>query len=90
VLIDTQVSVDVSNSPSFEDQAVMDFFATSTTNLLQYGAKARVGHLVALSVVGTRRLADSGYIRAKIAQETLIKEGKLPTQSCTRLSSSSL
>jgi len=78
VLEGAQVIVDVSNSPSFEDKAVMDFFRTSTTNLLQYGAKARVGHLVALSVVGAERLADSGYLRAKIAQETIIRDGKLP------------
>ena len=78
VLEDAHVIVDVSNSPSFEDKAVMEFFTTSTTNLLQYGARAGVGHLVALSVVGTQRLVDSGYIRGKIAQETLIKEGKLP------------
>jgi uncharacterized protein YbjT (DUF2867 family) len=78
VLDDAQVIVDVSNSPSFDDRAVMDFFTTSTANLLQYGAEAGVGHLVALSVVGTQRLADSGYIRAKIAQEALIKEGDLP------------
>jgi uncharacterized protein YbjT (DUF2867 family) len=78
VLEGAQVVVDVSNSPSFEDNAVMDFFRTSTTNLLQYGAEARVGHLVALSVVGAERLADSGYLRAKIAQETVIRDGKLP------------
>lgn len=78
VLEGAQVIVDVSNSPSFEDKAVMDFFRTSTTNLLQYGAEARVGHLVALSVVGAERLADSGYLRAKIAQETIIRDGKLP------------
>lgn len=78
VLDDAQVIVDVSNSPSFEDKAVMDFFTTSTANLLQYGARAGVGHLVALSVVGTERIAGSGYMRAKIAQETLIKQGNLP------------
>jgi uncharacterized protein YbjT (DUF2867 family) len=78
VFEDAQVIVDVSNSPSFEDKAVMDFFTTSTANLLQYGSEAGVGHLVVLSVVGTQRLADSGYIRAKIAQEALIKEGELP------------
>jgi uncharacterized protein YbjT (DUF2867 family) len=78
VLTDARVIVDVSNSPSFEDKAVMDFFTTSTTNLLEYGAKAGVGHLVALSVVGARRLTDSGYLRAKIVQEKLIQEGKLP------------
>jgi uncharacterized protein YbjT (DUF2867 family) len=78
VLKDAEVIVDVSNSPSFEDKAVMGFFTTSTANLLQYGVRAGVGHLVALSVVGAQRLADSGYLRAKIAQEKLIQEGKLP------------
>lgn len=78
VLKDAEVIVDVSNSPSFEDKAVMSFFTTSTANLLQYGVRAGVGHLVALSVVGAQRLADSGYLRAKIAQEKLIQEGKLP------------
>jgi uncharacterized protein YbjT (DUF2867 family) len=78
VLKDAEVIVDVSNSPSFEDKAVMGFFTTSTANLLQNGVRAGVGHLVALSVVGAQRLADSGYLRAKIAQEKLIQEGKLP------------
>lgn len=68
------VVVDVSNSPSFADDAVLEFFRTSTTNLLEYSAKAGVGHYVALSVVGTDRLAESGYFRAKIAQEKLIRE----------------
>jgi uncharacterized protein YbjT (DUF2867 family) len=72
------VIVDVSNSPSFEDQAVMDFFTASTTNILQYGAKASVGHFVALSVVGTQKLSESSYFRAKIAQELLISNGPLP------------
>src|SRR6058998_2807871 len=67
------VVVDVSNSPSWEDAAVMKFFETSTRNLLTYEAAAGVGHHVALSVVGTDRLSESGYFRAKIAQETLIK-----------------
>lgn len=78
VLKDAQVVVDVSNSPSFEDAAVMNFFQTSTRNLLSYEAAARVGHHVALSIVGTERLPDSGYMRAKIAQEKLIKEGSIP------------
>lgn len=73
-----QVIVDVTNSPSWEDQAVLDFFTTSTKNLLKYGADAGVGHLVALSVVGTDRLSDSGFFRAKIAQEKLIRESNLP------------
>src|SRR4030095_7365162 len=66
------VVVDVSNSPSFEDKAVMEFFTTSTRNLLKYAAAAGVRHYVALSVVGTGRIPDSPYLRAKNAQETLI------------------
>ncbi|MGW3961573.1 SDR family oxidoreductase [Amycolatopsis sp. NPDC005003] len=73
-----QVVVDVSNSPSFADDAVLDFFRTSTGNLLAAGEKAGVGHHVALSVVGTERLAESGYFRAKIAQEKLIEESGRP------------
>lgn len=72
------VVVDVSNSPSFEDAAVLKFFETSTRNLLVTEAEAGVGHHVALSVVGTERLAESGYFRAKIAQEKLIKESSIP------------
>jgi len=72
------VVVDVSNSPSFEDTAVMAFFTTSTRNLLKYAAEAGVKHYVALSVVGTERLSESGYFRAKIAQETLIRESSIP------------
>ena len=78
VLKGAQVVVDVSNSPSFEDVAVMNFFQTSTRNLLSYEAAAGVGHHVALSIVGTERLPDSGYLRAKVAQEKLIKEGSIP------------
>jgi len=77
VLKDAKVIVDVSNSPSWEEQVVMDFFKASTTNLLKYGASAGVGHLVALSVVGTDRLTESPYFRAKLAQEKLIKESGL-------------
>jgi uncharacterized protein YbjT (DUF2867 family) len=72
------VVVDVSNSPSFEDAAVMKFFTTSTGNLLTYAKAAGVGHYVALSVVGTERITDSGYLRAKNAQEALIKAGGVP------------
>ena len=72
------VVVDVSNSPSWDDAAVLKFFETSTRNLLTYEAAARVGHHVALSVVGTERLAESGYFRAKIAQEKLIRESSIP------------
>jgi uncharacterized protein YbjT (DUF2867 family) len=72
------VLVDVSNSPSFENAAVMEFFTTSTRNLLEYGAAAGVTHYVALSVVGSERLLDSGYFRAKMAQEKLIRESSIP------------
>jgi uncharacterized protein YbjT (DUF2867 family) len=72
------VAVDVTNSPSWEDAAVLKFFETSTRNLLDYEAAARVGHHVALSVVGTERLLDSGFFRAKIAQENLIKASAIP------------
>src|SRR5881409_1454995 len=72
------VVVDVSNSPSWEDAAVLNFFATSTRNLLTYEAAAGVGHHVALSVVGTEGLAESGYFRAKIAQEKMIKNSAIP------------
>jgi uncharacterized protein YbjT (DUF2867 family) len=72
------VVVDVSNSPSWEDAAVLKFFETSTRNLLAYEAAAGVGHHVALSVVGTERLLESGYFRAKIAQENLIKGSSIP------------
>jgi hypothetical protein len=68
------VVVDGSNSPSFEDTAVLNFFRTSTTNLLEAEAAAGVRHHVALSVVGTDRLSESGYMRAKIAQEKLIEQ----------------
>jgi uncharacterized protein YbjT (DUF2867 family) len=72
------VVVDVSNSPSFEDAAVMDFFTTSTRNLLAAAAAAGVRHYVALSVVGTERLSESGYFRAKIAQEQMIRASEVP------------
>jgi uncharacterized protein YbjT (DUF2867 family) len=72
------VVVDVSNSPSWEDAAVLNFFQTSTRNLLAYGAAAGVKHHVALSVVGTDQLLESGYFRAKIVQEKLIKESSIP------------
>ena len=78
VLDGASVVVDVSNSPSFADEAVMEFFKTSTGNLLKYEADAGVVHHVALSVVGSDRLPDSGYLRAKVAQETLIKKSSIP------------
>jgi uncharacterized protein YbjT (DUF2867 family) len=77
-LTGTQVVVDVTNSPSFEDAAVLKFFETSTRNLLSAEAAAGVRHHVALSVVGADRLPDSGYLRAKIAQEKLIKAATVP------------
>jgi uncharacterized protein YbjT (DUF2867 family) len=73
-----QVVVDVSNSPSFEDAAVLKFFETSTTHLLAAEARAGVGHHVALSIVGADRLPNSGYLRAKVAQENLIKASPIP------------
>jgi uncharacterized protein YbjT (DUF2867 family) len=72
------VVTDVSNAPSFEDAAVLDFFQTSTRNILAAESAAGVGHHVALSVVGTERLAESGYFRAKIAQEKLIADSPIP------------
>jgi uncharacterized protein YbjT (DUF2867 family) len=78
VLKGASVVVDVSNSPSWEDAEVLKFFETSTRNLLTYEAAAGVGHHVALSVVGTDQLSESGYFRAKIAQEKLIKESSIP------------
>ncbi|GHD38982.1 LysR family transcriptional regulator [Streptomyces mirabilis] len=78
VLEGASVVVDVSNSPSFEDEAVMDFFRTSTANLLKAEAETGVKHHVALSVVGTERLQGSGYFRAKQAQEELIKASGMP------------
>jgi uncharacterized protein YbjT (DUF2867 family) len=77
VLKGASVVVDVSNSPSWEDAAVLKFFETSTRNLLTYESAAGVGHHVALSVVGTQQLSESGYFRAKIAQENLIKESSI-------------
>lgn len=73
-----RVVIDVANSPSFEDQAAMDFFRTAGGNLIAAEKAARVKHHVALSVVGTERLQASGYFRAKLAQETLIKSSPIP------------
>jgi uncharacterized protein YbjT (DUF2867 family) len=77
-LAGAQVVVDVSNSPSFEDAAVMKFFQTAGHNLLAAEATAGVRHHVALSVVGADRLPDSGYLRAKVAQENLIEASRIP------------
>ena len=77
-LTGAQVVVDVANSPSFEDKPVMEFFQTSGRNLLAAEEVAGVEHHIALSVVGTERLQASGYFRAKLAQETLIKASLVP------------
>jgi uncharacterized protein YbjT (DUF2867 family) len=73
-----KVVIDLANSPSFEDKAVMEFFQTAGRNLLKAGADAGVGHHVALSIVGVDRLPGSGYMRAKMAQEDLIKRSGIP------------
>lgn len=77
-LAGAQVVVDVSNSPSWEDKAVLEFFETSSRNLLAAEAAAGVGHHVALSVVGTERLLQGGFFRAKMAQEELIQASNIP------------
>jgi uncharacterized protein YbjT (DUF2867 family) len=77
-LAGAQVVVDVANAPSWEDQAVLEFFQKSSRNLLAAEEAAGVGHHVILSIVGTERLPDNGYFRAKVAQEELIKAGKIP------------
>ena len=78
VLKGGSVVVDASNSPSWDDAEVLKFFETSTRNLLTHEAAAKVEHHVALSVVGTDRLSESGYMRAKIVQEKLIRESSIP------------
>lgn len=77
-LAGAQVVVDVTNSPSFDDQAVREFFETSGRNIIAAEVKAGIKHHVALSVVGTERLQESGYFRGKMAQERLIKESPVP------------
>ena len=77
-LVGAQVVVDVTNSPSFEDKAVLDFFENSGRHIVAAEVKAGVTHHVALSVVGTDRLQESGYFRAKLAQERLIEESSIP------------
>lgn len=77
-LAGAQVVVDVANSPKFEDEAVKTFFETSGTNLLAAEARAGVKHHIALSIVGTDRVADSGYLRAKLLQENLIRKSGIP------------
>ncbi|MGH3477724.1 MAG: SDR family oxidoreductase, partial [Nocardioidaceae bacterium] len=77
-LTDADVVVDVSNSPSLEGEAALSFFKAATGNVLAAEANAGVKHHVALSVVGTDRMTESGYMRAKIAQEALITESTIP------------
>jgi uncharacterized protein YbjT (DUF2867 family) len=77
-LADADVLVDVTNSPSFETGPVMNFFTTSATNLVAVAKQAGVGHYVALSIVGADGLPDSGYMRAKVTQEKIIRESGLP------------
>jgi uncharacterized protein YbjT (DUF2867 family) len=77
-MVDTQVVIDLTNSPSFEDEAVLEFFETSGHNLLAAEAAAGVGHHVALSIVGVDRMPDSGYFRAKVCQEQLIQASGIP------------
>jgi uncharacterized protein YbjT (DUF2867 family) len=78
VLVGASVAIDVSNAPDWDDDAVMHFFQTSSRNLLAAEAAAGVGHHIALSVVGTDRLTESGYFRAKLAQEELIERSSIP------------
>lgn len=77
-LTGADVVVDVSNSPSFEEKAVLQFFESSTRNLIAAEQAAKVAHHVALSIVGTERIPGNGYFRAKVAQEALIKAGTVP------------
>jgi uncharacterized protein YbjT (DUF2867 family) len=77
-LAGAEVVVDVANAPAWDDAAVLDFFKTASDNLLSAEAAAGVGHHVTLSVVGADRLAESGYMRAKVAQEELVKAGPIP------------
>jgi uncharacterized protein YbjT (DUF2867 family) len=78
VLTGANVVVDVSNSPSFDDGPVMEFFTTSTTNLVAAAKAAGIGHYVAVSIVGCDELPESGYLRAKVAQEKLIENAEIP------------
>ncbi|SEH87279.1 Uncharacterized conserved protein YbjT, contains NAD(P)-binding and DUF2867 domains [Mycolicibacterium rutilum] len=77
-LAGAEVLIDVTNSPSFEDGPVMEFFTTSTTNLVRAAGEAGVRHYVALSIVGADGLPESGYMRAKVKQETIVRESGLP------------
>jgi len=89
VMAGADVVVDVANAPAWEDDAVLRFFTTSTRNLIAAERDARVGHHLALTIVGADRLPDSGYLRAKVAQEAEIEAGTSRTASCAPRSSSS-
>jgi uncharacterized protein YbjT (DUF2867 family) len=89
VMVGADVVVDVSNAPVWDDDAVMEFFTTSSRNLLAAERDAAVGHHVAVSIVGTDRLPDSGYLRAKVSRKPRSRLGRSPTQSCVLRSSSS-
>lgn len=78
VLEGASAVIDVANSPSLESEAAMEFFRTSTANLLEAEATARVRHHIGLSVVGSDRMSESGYMRAKVAQEELVKDARTP------------
>jgi uncharacterized protein YbjT (DUF2867 family) len=78
VLTDARVVVDVANSPSFDDDPVMEFFTTSTTNLLAAAKNTAAGHYVAVSIVGCDEIPESGYMRAKAAQEKLVERAGIP------------
>jgi uncharacterized protein YbjT (DUF2867 family) len=78
VLVNARVVVDVTNSPDSDDLAVMRFFKTSTQNILAAVKAAHISHHVLLSVVGANRLQDSGYMRAKVTQEELVKTARVP------------
>src|SRR3954452_3094354 len=78
VVVGADVVVDVSNAPVWDDDAVMEFFTTSSRNLLAAEREAGVGHHVAVSIVGADRLPDSGYLRAKVAQEAEVEAGRVP------------
>ncbi len=77
-LAGADVVVDVANAPSFDDDPVMEFFTTSTKHLLSAAKAAEVGDYVAVSIVGCDQLAESGYMRAKVAQENLVEHGSIP------------
>ncbi len=89
MVVGAEVVVDVSNAPVWDDDAIMKFFTTSSRNLLAAERDAGVGHHAAVSIVGADRLPDSGYLRAKVAQEAEIEAGSTRAGGCPRRGSSS-